>query len=197
MSNRLRVYVNIGRDFERFRKMYAPGEIAARMAEGIRNGLDRATPIATSRVNRARFTGNGPFPVDAHRLGHRSRRLTRSLTHSPASVVDARTLSVRSGIGSNVAYFGAHEFGFEGAVNVPAHSREMPEVARVSSSGRQYKVPAHTQNVRAHSRTMRVPRRAPLFTGLSEDAVQEIYKREIYTGIMDEMNRGEIAKPLT
>lgn len=186
--SRLQIAIQPGADFEVWRARYAPGNVATVMALAIKAALDRANPIATSRVNRARFTGNGPFPVGDHRLGHRSRRLTRSLTHSGARIVDAGGLKVASGIGSNVKYFGPHEFGFAGTVTVPAHERQMPEVQRVSSTGKSYVVPAHTQSVRSHSRRMRVPARAPLYTGLAEDATAEIYKRELYTELMDALS---------
>lgn len=181
--SRLRIIIDPGSDFEALRGRYA--EAPARVAEGIRAGLDRANAIVLSRVNRDRFTGVGPFPVSEHKLGHRSRRLTRSLSASRAVINDASSLRVASGIGSNVVYFGAHEFGYAGTVTVPAHSREMPEITRTSRGGRQYTVPAHTQSVRSHSRRMKVPMRAPLMTGLREEQNQETFKDEIYTAIRD------------
>lgn len=185
MSNRLRVYIQPGPEFEALRQRLPVGEMAGRIAEAIRKGLDRANPIVASRVNRARFTGGGPFPVSQHKLGHVSRRLTRSLNHSRAVINNAAKLQVGSGIGSNVDYFGAHEFGYDGPVQVPAHSRQMPETTRKTKAGRQYTVPAHTQSVKAHSRRLKVPRRAPLLTGLQEAINQETYKDELYTAIAD------------
>lgn len=179
----LRLTLDPGPDLDRFRKLYAPGQVAAVMAEAIRKGLDRANLISLSRIQRARFTGTGPFPVSEQKLGHRSRRLIRSLGASRAVVRDAASLKVGTGIGSNVKYFGAHEFGFEGSVSVPAHTRQMPETARVSSSGRAYTVPAHTQTVRAHSRRMKVPERRPLRAGLEEEATRETYLGEIFSAL--------------
>lgn len=175
--------IDPGPDFESLRARFAPGEVAARIAEGIRAGLDRANLLALSRIQRARFTGVGPFPVPQQKLGHRSRRLIRSLGASRAVVRDAAALSVGSGIGSNVKYYGPHEFGFVGDVEVPAHTREMPEMTRKTKSGRAYTIPAHTQSVKAHSRRAKVPERRPLRAGLAEEATQEIYKAEIYSGI--------------
>lgn len=185
LSARMQFTIDPGSDFESLRSRYAPGEVAARMAEGIRKGLDRANLLSLSRIQRGRFTGVGPFPVSLQRLGHVSRRLIRSLGASRAAVRDAGSLSVASAMGSNVSYFGPHEFGFDGAVQVPAHSRRMPEIERTSRSGRRYRVPAHTQSVRAHSRRMRVPERRPLRAGLAEPETVEIYQAELFAGIMD------------
>lgn len=188
----LRLTIHPGPEFEALRRRYAPGETSDRMAEGIRAGLDRANVIVLSRIQRSRFTGTGPLPVEQRRLGHRSRRLIRSLGASRAVIRDAGGLSVGTGLGSNVTYYGAHEFGFAGTVQVPAHRREMPETTRTSRSGRAYTVPARTQSVRAHSRRMRVPERRPMREGLAEERNQETYKDEIYTGILDALGGGNL-----
>lgn len=177
--------IDPGPDFAALRARFAPGEVASRMAEGIRGGLDRANLIALARIQRARFNGVGPFPVAQSRLGHRSRRLVRSLGASRAVVRAEATLSVGAGLGSNVRYFGPHEFGYSGAVQVPAHARRMPETERVSRSGRRYRVPAHDQSVRAHRRVVAIPERRPLRAGLAQPDVQEIYQAELYAGIRD------------
>jgi hypothetical protein len=181
----LKLTIDPGKDFDALRRVYKPGQMADRMAGGIRRGIDRANLIVVGRIKRSRFTGVGPFPVSQQKLGHRSRRLIRSLDASRAEVINADRLSVESGIGSNVKYYGGHEFGFDGQVSVPAHTREMPETSRVSSAGRAYTVAAHTQKVRAHSRRMRVPERRPLRAGLAEPQNQETYQDEIYTGMRD------------
>lgn len=186
MANPYQTYtIDPGEDLARFRALYAPGAVAQAMAEAIRKGLDRANLIAVSRIKRSRFTGVGPFDVSLQKLGHRSRRLIRSLDASRAVVHDADTLRVGTGIGSNVKYYGPHEFGFEGSVQVPAHTREMPETARVSSSGRRYRVAAHTQSVKAHSRRMKIPARRPLRAGLGETENMEAYKAELFTALKE------------
>lgn len=182
-----RLTIDPGPDFDKLRAQYSTPVLQARMAEGVRRGLDRANLIVLSRIQRKRFTGVGPFPVPQQKLGHRSRRLIRSLGASRAIVRQASTLRVGSGIGSNVVYFGVHEFGFEGTVSVPAHTRKMPERQRVSSKGRQYTIPAGMQSVRAHSRRMRVPARRPLFAGMIESQNRETYKDELYTAITDQL----------
>lgn len=187
-----RYTIDPGPDFESLRSRYAPGEVAVRMAEGIRAGLDRANLLALSKIQRERFNGVGPFPVSQRKLGHRTRRLVRSLGASRAVVRNAASLTVGSGIGTNVKYFGPHEFGYDGPVKVPAHRREMPEITRTSRTGRRYTVPAHTQSVRAHSRRLKVPERRPLRTGLAQADVKEIYKAEIYTGIVDALTDPKI-----
>jgi hypothetical protein len=182
-----RLTIDPGSDFDKLRAQYTSPVLHERMAEGVRRGLDRANLIVLSRVQRSRFTGVGPFPVPQQKLGHRSRRLIRSLGASRAIVRQASTLRVGSGIGSNVAYFGVHEFGFEGAVAVPAHQRKMPAIQRTSSKGKQYTIPAGIQSVRAHSRKMKVPARRPLFAGLIESANRETYKDELFTAITDQL----------
>lgn len=184
-GNRLSIQIEPGPEFDRFRALYAPGKMAAIMAEAIRKGMDRANLLVLSTIKRSRFTGNGPFPVAQSKLGHVSRRLIRALTASRAVIADANKLIVNSALGSNVVYFGAHEFGFDGPVSIPAHTREMPETVRTSSGGRSFRVRAHTQQVKSHSRRLRIPERRPLRAGLEESQNQETYLDELYTALAD------------
>ena len=184
-----RLTIDPGSDFDQLRSQYSTPILQARMAEGVRRGLDRANLIVLSRVQRKRFTGTAgkPFPVAQQKLRHDTTRLRRSLGASRAMVRQASTLRVGSGIGSNVVYFGVHEFGYDGTVAVPAHTRKMPARDMVSSKGKPYTIPAGLQNVRAHSRQMKVPARRPLFAGLIESQNRETYKDELYTAITDQL----------
>lgn len=134
------------------------------LSDGIRDGMDRANLVSLSRIQRSRFSGTGPFKPSQHRLGIVSGRLRRSLRTVPAEVENASNLEVRSGMGSAVEYFGAHEFGLRKRVTVRSHLR-------------------NGSRVRSHTRAMNVPERAPLRTGLRDDDVQEIYQEEIERGI--------------
>ena len=144
---------------------YADGPFAATVSQGIQKGLDTANLLVTGIIKRKRLNGQGPFPVSQHRLGHRSRRLVRAFTASRARIVDPKKLVVASALGSNVSYFGPHEFGFSGQVKVKAHTRK---------SG---------SKVRAHLRHMRVPERAMVRTELADPKTQQIYTEKITAGI--------------
>lgn len=128
---------------ERFRHM------PERLLPAIAHGLDRAAQAIIGHAQRMRFRGKGPFPPQEHRLGVRTHRLRDSLSALPAEV-DPEGVRVR--IGSDVVYFGPHEFGFAGAVQVREHRRVI----------RRGKRQAKIVSVRAHQRTMRLPERAPL-----------------------------------
>jgi phage virion morphogenesis protein len=74
-------------------------------------------------------------------------------------------------IGVNRPYAGAHQFGGIYKISVPAHQRKMTHVW-----GK--KVPAYTQHVRAHTRTINMPKRAYLPENESQikwAQVQEIF----------------------
>lgn len=89
-----------------------------------------------------------------------------------------------SGIGSNVAYMGVHEFGFDDTVQVKQFTRRNPLKDRLRVGGElitrrqaqsnppaqgKYKQVSHGISlVREHSRRMRMPARAPIQTGIRE-----------------------------
>ena len=139
------------------------------ISSAVRRGLDIANEIALGKIKRERFTGQGPFPVLRHKLGHRSRRLIRALKAAPARVRDFDNVRVESSIGSVVRYFGAHEFGLSERVKVKAHRRNMPEHTRRTPGGDEIRIAAHTQEVGAHTRAVNMPERRPLRAGLADD----------------------------
>lgn len=154
------------------------------MQQAIVRGLDKGGNLLLGRITRARFTGQGPFPVSEHRLGVKTNRLRSSLRWVPATIEGTE---VTAGMGSNVEYFGAHEFGFSGTVQVRSFTRRVSasqfsskanqvDVSKIK--GKQARAAAlGTETVRAHSRVMNVPARAPMTTGITENA--EIFSREI------------------
>jgi len=73
-------------------------------------------------------------------------------------------------IGTRVVYGPVHEFGFEGAVQVPAHTRMQTHVFGRS-------VPPFPVHVRAHTRFMRIPARPFLWPAL-QDYLQSADYRE-------------------
>lgn len=92
----------------------------SRMLPAVARGLDTGLEVALGQATARRFTGKGPFPVSAKRLGVVSGRLRASLRRSAARVEGD---TVKASVGSNVVYFGVHEFGFAGTVAVRAHKR--------------------------------------------------------------------------
>ena len=128
-----------------------------RMADGITLGMQ----MLTLRIQKDRFTGKGPFPVTQKKLGVVSGRLRRDLYAQDAEISGG---GYRSRIGAAVEYFGAHEMGFDGTVQVPAHTRS------AYTTRRGYSV--LEQSVRAHSKTMKVPKRQPLRAGIEEHSMR-------------------------
>ena len=133
-----------------------------RLFPAICRGLDAAIEEGMQTTLKTRFTGKGPFPVGDHRLGVRSGLLRTSFRRSAAKVDGSR---VSAGLGSEVRYWMAHEFGFDGNVTVKAHERtnainERGEVVRLSRAKRSKKPHTlRTSFVKAHTRHMRVPER--------------------------------------
>jgi hypothetical protein len=143
--------------------------------ESIRKAFSLGLQKLAFRAQKERFTGQGPFPVAQNRLGVVSGRLRRDL-HAEAAVLTDTGVSGR--IGAAVEYFGAHEVGFSGTVNVPAHTRKAytvkrKERTRTSKSGKPFSIRANQYSVlpasvRAHSKRMNIPARKPLRTAIEE-----------------------------
>lgn len=93
-------------------------------------------------------------------LKNRSSTLMRSINMK----VDASPQQVIGSVGTNIRYAAAHEFGFQGTVNVPAHLRMM-KVAW----GRAVKNPRQIM-VGAHSMKMNLPERSFLRSAMAEMA---------------------------
>ncbi len=81
------------------------------------------------------------------RTGTLRRSINRVVTEAPGSII--------AQVGTNVVYAHAHEYGFQGSVNVREHARK-------SAKG--------TATVRAHMRNMNVPERSFLRSTLTEFA---------------------------
>jgi phage gpG-like protein len=140
------------------------------LGEAIKRGMNRAGALALGKITAERFTGLGPFPVSEHKLGVRTGRLRGSLRWTPAQSVTSggQLIEVSGAMGSNVEYLGVHEFGFDGTVNVKSFTRKVPELRfGRAPAGPRARRPT-TETVKAHTRTMRIPARAPLRTGIEE-----------------------------
>ena len=83
-------------------------EMPQSMLGDIAKGMQKANVMLVSRIQAERLTGQGPFPVEEHKLGVRSGRLRGSLHAGGVTIADNR---VESSIGSNVKYAAVHEFG--------------------------------------------------------------------------------------
>jgi phage gpG-like protein len=83
-------------------------------------------------------------------------------------------------VASTVPYAQVHNEGFDGVVNIPAHTRR--KYGRVKDGRRTKKVVAATTQVKAHSRRMRMPKRQ--FMGNSA-----VLNQQIARIIQAELNR--------
>lgn len=145
--------------------------------EGMRRALTLGMQKLALRAQKERFTGKGPFPVAEKRLGVVSGRLRRDL-HAEDVVISGD--GYRGRIGASVEYFAAHELGFSGTVQVPAHTRRAYTVSRkpgtrAGKNGKNISIRANQYSVlpgsvRAHARAMKIPKREPLATAIREHA---------------------------
>jgi hypothetical protein len=129
----------------------------AETLQAVGKALAASGPAIVGEAVKYRFTNQrGPFPVSENKLGAtvEKPRLRNSITHTKPQI-NPGSNEVTMGFGSNVKYFGVHEFGFSGSVGVKAHQRK----------GRP---------VRAHSRYVKVPARAPMQTELRHPRTEEI-----------------------
>jgi phage gpG-like protein len=142
----------------------------------LKRGLDRALPLVASRVQEFRLTGQGPFPIEEHRLGVVSGQLRQSVRFTEAVIAGS---TVTASIGSPVRYAAVHEFGFDGIVNVRPFFRkfrgrdQFAKVERVSKkTGRSYRTTIKSatgvSGVREHTRHMKIPARAPFGYGVAD-----------------------------
>lgn len=124
--------------------------LPARFLQGMGKALAMSGPMIVGNAVKYRFTsGRGPFPRAEHKLGRVTGRLRQTITSTKPQIREGSN-EVSMGFGSNVRYFGVHEFGFTGSVPVKAHQRK----------GRP---------VRAHSRYVKIEARQPMFSELDHD----------------------------
>lgn len=168
-------------------------ETASRMQERALGRLARAIGQASQEIVGAavkgRFTGQGPFPAAANKLGVRTGRLRRSIRATKPQL-NLRTGEISVGFGSNVAYFAIHEFGFTGDVQVKGHTRRTV-AQKFNARGKLTKnVTARMKKnlrsggssgtqVRPHKRRLKVPARAPLGTELKSITTRAAFLRAL------------------
>lgn len=148
-------------------------EFPERLLDAVGKGLNAAGPIIVGNAVKYRFTSErGPFPVGESKLGRVTGRLRQSISNTKPQI-DPSSGEITMGFGSNVGglgggaapvkYFGIHEFGFSGSVNVKAHTRR-------------------GKPVRSHGRRVNFAARAPMQTELretrtSEEIIKQIERR--------------------
>lgn len=148
--------------------------LPARFLQGMGKALAMSGPMIVGNAVKYRFTSErGPFPFSENKLGRVTGRLRQSITNTPPQIQEGSN-TVTMGFGSNVKYFGVHEFGFSGNVPVKAHQRK-------------------GKPVRAHSRYVKIEARRPMFTELDDDRslgiIYENAKRQVRI-MLDEMEGG-------
>jgi phage gpG-like protein len=178
-------------------------EVAGRMQERALGRLVRTIARASQEIVGAavkgRFSGQGPFPIAANKLGVRTGRLRRSI-RATAPQLNLRTGEISVGFGSNVAYFAIHEFGFTGEIQVRGHTRRLDggqkfvrgkltksyqerlkkKLTKRNLDGtRTAGSLATTTQVRPHKRKLKIAARAPLGTQLASITTRAAYLRAL------------------
>lgn len=161
-------------------------EYPQRLTAAIRSALDKENQLTVGHIVSAKLSRRGPKT-----LGVRSNRLRGSVRATRARANGAG--QVVASIGTNVVYAGVHEFGFRGRVGVRAHTKNMT-FKRSALASSYYHMVGGTKikksskqtvqvAVRAHSRQVNFPKRAPIATGILER--QERYRNAIEKAIVE------------
>lgn len=135
---------------ERARRLIG-GSPTQRILEAIRAGLDQENEytVGAAVERRMSFSRSGPPTMEGLRV--QSGLLRRSLRRNDA-VISGN--SVLGSIGSNVRYFGVHEFGFHGRQRVRAHTRRIAQAFGKKIKAREIEVKAHERSVNMPARRM-------------------------------------------
>ncbi len=145
------------------------------MLVDIAKGMQRANVLMVSRIQEERLTGDGPFPVEEHKLGVRTGRLGGSLRSGETMIGDSK---VESSIGSNVKYAAVHEFGLP--VHHPARVGKLRLKTNrgnlVRQEGYSHLAVFARRRGKAYKEvgaifgeyTQQMPERAPVRTGIAE-----------------------------
>lgn len=122
--------------------------------------------------------------VQANKLsGQVLNRRTGRLRNSINQRVDSDASSVSAVVGTGVVYARPHEYGFQGTVNVPAHTR-----TQTMAFGKS--IAARMVQVRAHPMRMNLPERSFLRSSLREKAPVEIERiRQSMAELIEESQR--------
>lgn len=165
------------------------GRLARFPAAAIMAAMDEQNELTTGHIQAARLSRRGP-----ETLGVRTNRLRSSLR--PSKAVQNGERSISSAIGSNVKYLRPHELGMQGPVQVKAHTRlytpprkhvalrmiRKKDRSNPSNQSNQSNLPRQVF-VRAHTRNVNIPERAPVRRGFADR--QGAYGRALAQAIAD------------
>lgn len=126
-----------------------------RLQAGMRRTVERLSIIVQGGVKEGKLTGQ----VLKARTGTLRRSINRVVTEDSSGVYAT--------VGTNVVYAAAHEYGFDGVVNVRAHTRRSQAQLALKGKKRVGKS-AGTVNVREFTRHMVMPERSFLRSELRE-----------------------------
>jgi hypothetical protein len=157
----------------------------AQIRDALLRGVNEGNAQLLGRINKERLTGQGPFPVPQKRLGVVSGRLRRSMRFSRPTFQRG---VLRTAVGSNVSYFGRHEFGGSGQqVRVKAHRVKAHTRNNLFGRRQRVEIPEHTRQ--AYLRKDKMPKREPVQAGLREHATR-IYGITLEKALARVMERG-------
>jgi phage gpG-like protein len=158
----------------------------------LRKILERFATTARVRIGGEAVTG---FMIDAPGATGRNeqtgagtlRRITGRLAksfidqRSPESIFkfnfDGQKATIT--IGSNVPYAAVHEYGFEGAVNIPQHQRRITKAFGRQITPKEITVSSHIRNMNIPARPYLIPAASiqlPILQKLLEEKVLEYVK---------------------
>jgi len=153
---------SVGQLLELLKTRRSMSQIAKHLLRGVEEGNEQLL----AKINKERLTGDGPFPVSQKRLGVVSGRLRRSMRFSRATFAAGK---LKTSVGSNVKYFGRHEFGGGGRqVRVGAHRVKAHTRTKLFGRSQRVEIPAHTRQ--AYLRKDNMPKREPVMAGVREHA---------------------------
>lgn len=157
----------------------------AQVREALLKGVAEGNELLLARIDKERLSGKGPFPVSQKRLGVVSGRLRRSMRFSRPTFQKG---TLKTAVGSNVRYFGRHEFGGSGrqvrvgAAKVKAHFRN-----NLFGRRQRVKIPAHTRQ--AYLRKDTTPKREPVSAAVRQHAGR-IYGITLEKALIRALERG-------
>jgi phage gpG-like protein len=159
---------------------------------GIRTSLDVQNNLTLDHIREKRLTGKGPYPVDQHRLGERTKQYRKSARTAKAVISGT---NVAGGLGANVIYAGIHESGGEikrtvkpGKVRLRTDRdgfllRQKSNKRLVVFARSHHKHFIERGYVGGRKYTIKIPARAPMTTGV-KDRLEETGKG-VSQGIVD------------
>lgn len=140
-------------------------QIRDALLQGVAHGNDQ---MRTALLKERIVGQQGPFPVPMKRLGRKTGELRKRLRFSRPSFQQG---VLRTSVGTNLKYFGRHEFGGSGKqVRVKAHRVKAHKRNNLFGRQQRVEIPEHTRQAYLRKDTM--PKREPVQAGLREHATR-------------------------